>query len=224
MTMMASWESQVSAGLRLPSVLPGLPFDGFLTGVIVAPRPIPTAHWLAALLARDDQVLWDTTRLGAEHDAVMARHVALANEIDRHLGRLERERLCDYRPAFLPTVGKPAHATVRRWGGGFAMAMTLAPEAWSALLEDERAQIIAMPLIGFIGGDDLPFEPADDIDERLDEAAAAIPRAILILRKLALLRTSQASVMDRPMFSKLGRNDPCPCGSGVKYKRCCAGA
>jgi hypothetical protein len=22
-------------------------------------------------------------------------------------------------------------------------------------------------------------------------------------------------------MSKLGRNDPCPCGSGQKYKRCC---
>jgi len=22
---------------------------------------------------------------------------------------------------------------------------------------------------------------------------------------------------------KLGRNDPCPCGSGKKYKRCCYG-
>ena len=24
--------------------------------------------------------------------------------------------------------------------------------------------------------------------------------------------------------SKVGRNDPCPCGSGKKYKRCCGGA
>lgn len=23
--------------------------------------------------------------------------------------------------------------------------------------------------------------------------------------------------------AKLGRNDPCPCGSGKKYKKCCAG-
>jgi uncharacterized protein len=23
---------------------------------------------------------------------------------------------------------------------------------------------------------------------------------------------------------KVGRNDPCPCGSGKKYKRCCGGA
>lgn len=22
---------------------------------------------------------------------------------------------------------------------------------------------------------------------------------------------------------KIGRNDPCPCGSGLKYKKCCAG-
>ena len=22
-------------------------------------------------------------------------------------------------------------------------------------------------------------------------------------------------------FSKVGRNDPCPCGSGNKYKKCC---
>jgi len=24
--------------------------------------------------------------------------------------------------------------------------------------------------------------------------------------------------------SKVGRNDPCPCGSGKKYKKCCGGA
>jgi uncharacterized protein YecA (UPF0149 family) len=25
----------------------------------------------------------------------------------------------------------------------------------------------------------------------------------------------------RPVVSKAGRNDPCPCGSGKKYKKCC---
>ncbi|MCP4388788.1 MAG: zinc chelation protein SecC, partial [Gammaproteobacteria bacterium] len=24
-------------------------------------------------------------------------------------------------------------------------------------------------------------------------------------------------------MGKIGRNDPCPCGSGKKYKRCCLG-
>jgi preprotein translocase subunit SecA len=28
----------------------------------------------------------------------------------------------------------------------------------------------------------------------------------------------------RRNVSKAGRNDPCPCGSGKKYKKCCGGA
>jgi len=28
----------------------------------------------------------------------------------------------------------------------------------------------------------------------------------------------------RRNVSKVGRNDPCPCGSGKKYKKCCGGA
>ncbi len=35
-------------------------------------------------------------------------------------------------------------------------------------------------------------------------------------------RTKQAPAADRPR-AKTGRNDPCPCGSGRKYKACCLG-
>ena len=27
--------------------------------------------------------------------------------------------------------------------------------------------------------------------------------------------------MGKPKKKKIGRNDPCPCGSGIKFKRCC---
>lgn len=37
-----------------------------------------------------------------------------------------------------------------------------------------------------------------------------------------LLPVSQ-STEDLPMTQKTGRNDPCPCGSGKKYKSCCWG-
>lgn len=30
-------------------------------------------------------------------------------------------------------------------------------------------------------------------------------------------------VIDPPAMALVGRNDPCPCGSGKKYKKCCAG-
>jgi len=49
-----------------------------------------------------------------------------------------------------------------------------------------------------------------------------MPHAILVLRKLATLRATEDSAMDTRLVSgKVGRNDPRPCGSGAKYKRCC---
>jgi uncharacterized protein YecA (UPF0149 family) len=32
-----------------------------------------------------------------------------------------------------------------------------------------------------------------------------------------------AAIIDKASFTKksIGRNDPCPCGSGKKYKHCC---
>ncbi len=41
-----------------------------------------------------------------------------------------------------------------------------------------------------------------------------------------LLNNPQAAITDKPHAAltdkpKVGRNDPCPCGSGLKYKHCC---
>ncbi len=37
-----------------------------------------------------------------------------------------------------------------------------------------------------------------------------------------MLRASRAAYGGSRLAGKIGRNDPCPCGSGRKYKRCCA--
>ena len=50
-----------------------------------------------------------------------------------------------------------------------------------------------------------------------------------------LAEAKAASVENMPTFRlskprpvvrdyKIGRNDPCPCGSGLKYKKCCLGS
>jgi uncharacterized protein len=40
-------------------------------------------------------------------------------------------------------------------------------------------------------------------------------------RKAAAERLSQSAVPQRRSGPKVGRNDPCPCGSGKKFKKCC---
>jgi uncharacterized protein YecA (UPF0149 family) len=105
--------------------------------------------------------------------------------------------------------------------------MSLLPETWTPPLEGERGQILLarLPASSNQKGSPLPASAlAEDIDDRLDVAAAAIPCTTLLLRKLARLRSATLAApapIDR-RFKNIGRNDPCPCGSGQKYKRCCA--
>ena len=35
------------------------------------------------------------------------------------------------------------------------------------------------------------------------------------------LGAPQPAIPTRPALERIGRNDPCPCGSGLKYKKCC---
>ena len=116
------------------------------------------------------------------------------------------------------------HNAVRTWVRGFWKAMALAPETWSALVEDERTQILIQPFVGFFDLDDRGYEASANIDDLLDEDAALIPRMILVLRKLTRIRHADKPAPQPPHRSKVGRNDPCPCGSGQKYKRCCGRA
>jgi preprotein translocase subunit SecA len=39
-------------------------------------------------------------------------------------------------------------------------------------------------------------------------------------RRGATTSTGTATVQQRVVYDKVGRNDPCPCGSGKKYKKC----
>jgi hypothetical protein len=99
------------------------------------------------------------------------------------------------------------HAAIRRWAGGFYTAMALVPDAWSALLEDRRTEVLVAPFVGFFGVEDAePFEVAEDVDQRLDDHAAFIPRAILILRKLARMRATRSPDASAPPSpAKVGR-------------------
>jgi len=56
-----------------------------------------------------------------------------------------------------------------------------------------------------------PWIQDTDMDEKTQEMSAPLP----IDQALATL------LRGRSRAKKVGRNDPCPCGSGRKYKKCC---
>lgn len=58
--------------------------------------------------------------------------------------------------------------------------------------------------------------------ERIERTIAADPtRALNSVSYEALMHDEVLTASRRQQFSRVGRNEPCPCGSGKKWKRCC---
>jgi len=41
------------------------------------------------------------------------------------------------------------------------------------------------------------------------------------LQAARMAGAGESTIQQRRVGDKIGRNDPCPCGSGKKYKKCC---
>ena len=57
----------------------------------------------------------------------------------------------------------------------------------------------------------------------IDDAIAALPDTVLAIAaywRMSELEKKSVSAGLRS-FASPGRNDPCPCGSGKKFKKCC---
>ncbi len=77
-------------------------------------------------------------------------------------------------------------------------------------------------------GSDMFDQMVDDIkEETVRQILSVMPRRDVTQRVQVAKPTSEGfgdgkSVVRKPAVShKVGRNDPCPCGSGKKYKKCC---
>jgi len=68
-------------------------------------------------------------------------------------------------------------------------------------------------------------EFVDSYERIAEELPAELEEHVDELRSEWELHVAQRIAASMPAISnKIGRNDPCPCGSGKKYKKCCQGA
>lgn len=94
--------------------------------------------------------------------------------------------------SFEPIYECGGNWTAQAWCAGFLSGMQLHPEAWAPLRAQQPALLA-------------PFqEPVNP---------AKVTPAVIQIN--AFFHAPQ------PKVAKAGRNDPCPCGSGQKYKKCC---
>lgn len=190
--------------------------DGFLTGILVSPEIILPSQWLKHVWGGEDGEgkpdFEDASDFQHFLDLVM-RHY---NEILTSLSRPG-----EFEP-LLETDTKNGDILWEMWIDGFARAMELAPEGWRRVAASDDAGCKAAlegieTLNGFANGTKKLNRKDED---RWDaEAPDLIPIWIQLLNAWRLKNdASRPSPIRR---GKVGRNDPCPCGSGKKYKKCC---
>ena len=197
--------------------------DGFLAALICGPEIVRPSEYLP-LICGDDMVLEDS--FGAQSvlqdflSLVMRHWNVIADTL--HSGDV-----------FLPLLLEDDGGVTRAndWAKGFLRGMEFHKEQWAALLDDEQHGGWLVPIFA------LAHEHDPDPEMRsYKEAVSAEKRERLIVgaaagvtgihryfqaRRLVERQPSDNATTFRRTVPKIGRNDPCPCGSGKKFKQCC---
>lgn len=88
-------------------------------------------------------------------------------------------------------------------------------------MSDEQRELMsnsAMTNIMDVASEEMTAEQEQAI-QTLAEAKAASVENIVGAEQIPTFRFTKTRPVVRDY--KIGRNDPCPCGSGLKYKKCC---
>ena len=197
--------------------------DGFLSARTVGPV-VATDDWTTRVWGPNPP-RWESPAEAAEVDALLR---GLEETVRRRVRRSED----DLPGEMQPLVGLPEDPDAdhpddldigREWAEGFFLAVEDCGEAWDAWLEAEDWIEEIFLLLDELASGQVAVEPGEmpetvAYQDRLD-TIASLPGMLADLhahRIEALTPREPVRRVETP-----GRNDPCPCGSGRKYKVCC---
>jgi uncharacterized protein len=191
--------------------------DGYLTGIVVCPELIMPSEWLPGVWGEeDDEPVFENSRQAEKLMQLVMEHY---NSIARGLNGSSGD--------FAPVFDVDTHhdeVLWELWIDGFDQAMRLRPEAWARLLvgdEETRAALAGLVSLAEISRDESKLSE-EDVTELTRTAHDLIPGWVETLNAARLAEhMADRRPLPTPAFGKVGRNDPCPCGSGKKYKKCC---
>lgn len=182
--------------------------DGLMTAIIVGPEAVPQTEWLPLLLSSADAAL-DGEDARLLTSMVLAQYGAIIKSL--------RSRSKPYEPLFWKDG--EGRLITSDWAEGFLDGMRLREEPWEELRKDGAQAFFALLAVLFQDGgvNAQLLEDGLDPKEFFEDALDSVPDWI---QTFYAIREERAAG-DRRADGKVGRNDPCLCGSGKKYKKCC---
>jgi uncharacterized protein len=198
--------------------------DGFLCCVIVQPAIVDADAWLPYVFDAGGH-RWGEAEPGEEQRRaralVLRRHAALNRSL-AEVGGFEPLLLqpdADNADEQQRAAEDPIGSILRPWVAGFEQALQVLPAL--ADLDDSQVRSSLARVLQFLPDDaaDAAPPPKAKSAMSLDQAIDHVIGGVAELYEWTLpLRYKVEAV--RHAAPKVGRNDPCPCGSGRKFKHC----
>ena len=194
------------------SILDTSELDGFFAALACAPNTIMPSVWMPAIWGGEDLAPeWQTKQEIEEFTHAvftLYNHVMYClNEDDFEALFLEHE------------IEDKTYTIVDEWCHGFLRGLNLwgpLPAAADAALVEELIQPIKL----FATEKGFKKLKTMSEPELVEQQQLIEPSVLRLFQHFLKQRTPTGKPVTRET-PKVGRNDPCPCGSGKKYKKCC---
>ena len=195
--------------------------DGFLTALAVCPELVPPSEFLGVIQSGADEagdLVFEDLDDARTFMGLVMRHW---NTVTRTLANDE-----PHMPVLLEN--EEGVALGNNWAIGFLRGMKMREHAWSAMVHDEERggpfiPIFALACENHPDAEMRPYSEPITPERRESLQVGMIAGVLQLHRSFADDRLSLAARGPNagPFRRKVGRNDPCPCGSGKKFKKCC---
>jgi uncharacterized protein len=196
--------------------------DGFFAALIAGPETVMPSEYYPEVFGGE---MSDTCEFGSldETNEILGLMMRHWNTIAGTLFKGEA-----YVPLLLEDEDGRAHGN--DWALGFMRGMGTRHDGWAELVNDDEhgGCLILMMMLGHEHDEDAEMRPNPISPEKREEVIVHMAAGLLGAYRYfrAYRQVSPEAHRSEPPRSapKVGRNDPCPCGLGKKYKRCCGGA
>jgi len=212
--------------------------QGFLFAIASSPETVAPSEWLPMIGSDEGLNFADQN----EAQEILGLVMALYNEVNTAV--LDRSNALPAGCAFDEDISKNFEddSPISQWSRGFTSGHDWLAEVWEEYLFGELDEECGATLmvLSFFGSKQLAEAYFSDMrpgkhkrgDESFEDFATtmremfsdALASYAHIGRSIfeAVLEHSKSGG-EPAVSNKIGRNEPCPCGSGKKFKKCCGG-
>jgi uncharacterized protein len=190
-----------------PGAMPLSEAHGFLTSIASAPTTIMPSVWQPLLLGEPDFSSMEE----AKH--VFGLVMRLYNQIVTDLGEDN------------PIAPSDPDEDIGSWCSGYLKGARM-DDVWTG---DEQGLVFLFPLailageVDLVGEEDADGKVIEDPSPQLQRCREALDSTVHEANEYwTAWRRDRTAAPVASRAPKIGRNEPCPCGSGRKFKKCCA--